>query len=1009
MLLRFWVCAMVSILLNIRGIQAQCADPSPSGDCDQDGIINGLDSDADNDGILDLYECQDLVEESFQSSNGISVSFVFPSATTGIFIDLYALDNSFKINVNGTDLVDNELQFETAPSTAADSDLVFASDGTRHGRNGNPDVWNINGGPGDPIVRLKISADGQILILGKRFSNSDLEELIVQTGDPQLNNLTWNLTSENTVTISQEVVGPTYIEGQIFGLDCNNDTDGDGTPDYLDLNSDDDLCPDAIEGDDNLMNDDLLDNTAIAGGVNECGIPLALAPLGQGVGTSIDPNQMDPSCLSFTIDDFSPSCIGNDDGHAIINVRNGTGNYLYELIPGQIIQSSNEFTMLTAGNYTVIVTDPNSNFVTTLSFTISPSPYDCLTCQTTSIAFDCKGTSGSINVTPTGGIPPYCFSINGGQIQKDGLFENLSEGTYIINIQDDSGQSVSCDEEVDLIILPVTEIADRICFGDSVTIGSSVYFDAGRYVDTLQSATDCDSIISLNLEVSDLIRFDQIISLCDGEEFPVGANTYSASGNYTDTLQSVTGCDSVVATELNFFAGYEIDQEIQICEGDSFVIATNVYTSPGIYKDSLLSSSGCDSLVNTELQFFPMPGSNLEFSICEGDSIIVAQSVYYLAGNYSDTLQNQSGCDSIISTELTILFHSEFSQSHELCSGDSLAVGTSVYTMSRDHIDTLQNVRGCDSLVYSSLEFIEQIELTQEARLCPGEAIEVGANTYTSSGQYIDTLTSQRGCDSIVSTIVMNLESSEFFQELVLCYGEEHAVGSSTYNLSGNYIDTIENNRGCDSIIRTDLFIFEEIIYNQSVELCATDSIFVGTSLYQVAGMYSDSLLSSVGCDSIVNTALSFLPIEQRSESYSLCAGDSLELDIGAFVESGSTTFLIEEEGECDYELTINIELESEEICKIKNCKAYIPNAFSPDNDGMNDEFQPFSNAVTFTQMRIYDRWGSKVFESKKPNPKWDGTFQGKHLSPSVFVYLIEGVCKNGEEIFFAADLTLIR
>ena len=118
-------------------------------------------------------------------------------------------------------------------------------------------------GPGDPVVRLKISADGQILILGKRFSNSPLEELIVQPGDPPLNSIAWNINVANTVTISQEVIGPTYINGQIFGLDCVNDSDGDGTPDYLDLNSDNDLCPDAIEGDQDFTNDDLLDDTSI--------------------------------------------------------------------------------------------------------------------------------------------------------------------------------------------------------------------------------------------------------------------------------------------------------------------------------------------------------------------------------------------------------------------------------------------------------------------------------------------------------------------------------------------------------------------------------------------------------------------------------------------------------------------------------------------------------------------------------------------------------------------------
>ena len=1058
---RFLLSAFISFFLLIGETHTQCTDPSPSGDCDQDGIINGLDSDADNDGILDLFECQDRVEESFESSNGISTTFVFPAATTGIFIDLYALDNSFKININGTDLVDDELQFQIGPSTPADSDLIYASDGTRFGRNGNPQIWNINGGPGDPIVRLKMSPDGQVLILGKRFTNSILEQLIVQPGDPQFNNITWNQNATNMVTISQEVVGPTYINGQIFGLDCNNDTDGDGTPDYLDLNSDDDLCPDAIEGDENLMNEDLLDNTAIDSGVDECGIPLVLGPRGQGVGTSIDPTLMSSACLSFTIAPSSPSCIGNNDGAAIINVMNGLSNYLYELNPGQITQSTNEFNELAAGDYTVIVTDPNSNFETTLFFTIDPSPYDCLTCQARSTMFDCaSNTRGSIDVTPSGGISPYCFSINGAQVQKDGLFENLTEGIYTFEILDRSGQAVTCNQVVDLIELPVVEYMENICFGDSVMIGNRVYTESGMYADTLESVAGCDSIVNLDLQISDLIQFDQMVSLCSGDALTVGANNYTLPGNYVDTLQSVTGCDSIVTSRLNIFDSFDINQAVSICNGDTFRIAESIYILPGSYTDTLINANGCDSIVNTELQYFdvpetnqeificegdslsvessiyflpgnytdtlinangcdsivlteleyfPMPGSNQAFSICDGDSIEVAGSVYYFSGNYTDTLQNLDGCDSIILTELNILNHTEYFQSMSLCNGDSLAVGTSTYTISGDYLDTLRNAQGCDSLIHTNLEFLDEIAITQEAEICPGEFIEVGLSTYTISGTYIDTLISRRGCDSIVNTIVMDLAPSEFFQAIDLCSGETLLVGSRIYDSSGIFMDTLENSVGCDSIIQTELFVRDEIVFSQSLERCANDFILVGNTVYDEAGIYLDTLLSRDGCDSLVSTNLSFLDIEQISESYKLCAGDSIEHDLGVFVEPGIFTFLIEEEGDCDFEFIVNIESEDEEICRFENCKAFIPNVFSPGNDSMNEMFQPFSEAVTFTQMMIYDRWGNKIFQSEDSNPSWNGTLNGRLLAPGVFVYVIEGFCKNGEEILFADDVTLIR
>jgi len=392
-----------------------------------------------------------------------------------------------------------------------------------------------------------------------------------------------------------------------------------------------------------------------------------------------------------------------------------------------------------------------------------------------------------------------------------------------------------------------------------------------------------------------------------------------------------------------------------------------------------------------------MPRTDQSISICEGDSLVIEDNVYLLTGIYSDTLINFNGCDSIVNTDLLVINHTAFNQSFQLCAGDTLTVDSSLYTSSGDYIDTLVNARGCDSLVYTRVEFIDQIEFMQEADLCPNESFEVGLNLYTASGVYVDTLLAQSGCDSIVTTILGSLVNSEFFQSVEICFGESILVGSNVYDASGNYTDVIESYNGCDSMIQTELIVLENIVYDQNFELCASDSLIVGMSVYQETGTYVDSLISYKGCDSIVNTNLTVLDIEQRFESYNLCEGDTIDLEVGLFFEQGSYPFIIDEEGECDYELIINIESESEEICKIENCKTYIPNIFSPDRDGFNERFKPFSNVVTFKEMIIFDRWGNKLFGSTDSNPVWDGTFQNQKVMPAVYVYLIEGVCKNGD------------
>ncbi len=69
--------------------------------------------------------------------------------------------------------------------------------------------------------------------------------------------------------------------------------------------------------------------------------------------------------------------------------------------------------------------------------------------------------------------------------------------------------------------------------------------------------------------------------------------------------------------------------------------------------------------------------------------------------------------------------------------------------------------------------------------------------------------------------------------------------------------------------------------------------------------------------------------------------------------------------------------------------KVYIPNAFSPNNDGVNDVFRPEGRNFVLTEMRVYDRWGSLVYESTEANAAWNGRFKGDFVDNGVFIYVI--------------------
>ncbi|MCC6460323.1 MAG: gliding motility-associated C-terminal domain-containing protein [Saprospiraceae bacterium] len=72
-------------------------------------------------------------------------------------------------------------------------------------------------------------------------------------------------------------------------------------------------------------------------------------------------------------------------------------------------------------------------------------------------------------------------------------------------------------------------------------------------------------------------------------------------------------------------------------------------------------------------------------------------------------------------------------------------------------------------------------------------------------------------------------------------------------------------------------------------------------------------------------------------------------------------------------------------------CPLYVPNAFSPDDDGRNDLFETNSSCVyLYYRLMVFDRWGNQIFMSEDPQVGWDGRYRGKELPPAVFVWVLE-------------------
>ena len=88
----------------------------------------------------------------------------------------------------------------------------------------------------------------------------------------------------------------------------------------------------------------------------------------------------------------------------------------------------------------------------------------------------------------------------------------------------------------------------------------------------------------------------------------------------------------------------------------------------------------------------------------------------------------------------------------------------------------------------------------------------------------------------------------------------------------------------------------------------------------------------------------------------------------------------------------------------------FLPTAFTPNGDGLNDFFgisNPFATGELLA-FDIFDRWGNIVFSTTDPLDKWNGSYKGTPVNPGVFLYRIQFRCE-GEEGVKSGNVTVIR
>jgi gliding motility-associated-like protein len=307
---------------------------------------------------------------------------------------------------------------------------------------------------------------------------------------------------------------------------------------------------------------------------------------------------------------------------------------------------------------------------------------------------------------------------------------------------------------------------------------------------------------------------------------------------------------------------------------------------------------------------------------------------------------------------------------------------------------TIENLMNSKCRIISDIFSVEVLPITFEVEriICEGDLLEFGTQELSSSGTFIESFISESGCDSIVTLNLEVRDEPEFEIDYVVtdpaCQGlfpgsiqvnnVSGGIEPYTYSLDenvntigffedlqvGSYTITIVDSIGCEDSFTH--LLNEEIPF--FLDAGSDFDIKLGESVFP-----------------IVNHNYSLVDIEWSAHNDISCS-DCIDPEIFP-LQDGEYILTAENDRGCVLSDTILVRVDD-----TKN--VFIPNSFSPNQDGINDVFEIYSQLNIVKEIKnflVYDRWGNMIFDGKTSNTfSWDGTFDNRPASLGMYVYFIE-------------------
>lgn len=728
-----------------------------------------------------------------------------------------------------------------------------------------------------------------------------------------------------------------------------------------------------------------------------------------------------PSALTIdSVTHTDVDCHSAQNGSITMYANGGTGAITFNLLPGGITNQTGGFQNLAGNTYTIVATDINGCSLSSSVSVYEPPALQFVSALSTNII--CFGQqNGTITVQGTGGTPGLNYLLSPGNSSNTiGSFSSLQQNTYTVTLSDANACSITTSlvvVEPPLVKFDSVTVQHVKCFGQSNAmihafasggVGTLTYtitpspsvnttgifngLSTGSYTISVADTKSCSASTIVNIFqpqplVENLVSSSNVTcyggndgsiivqatggtlpyvftQLPNGISSSTGSYLSVSAGVYTMLVTDAKGCQDSI-------------QNIGITQPPPIVFTTVTHEDITCYYDTTGSISAVATGGTGAIVFTLNPQVGVQSSWGQFENL--------KGGIYTLTATDASGCTAtsivIIKQNLEIVA-SEVNLSQPICHGDA------------NGWISMNAVGGVSPLTYS---------------MNGGPFINPGLWQNLVAGTYNFTIMDALGCVKDTTMVLTEPDIVHATVDIgdVKCPGQEDGTlrifatggrGDFTYyvkpglninkhgffqNLGvGQYTITVKDSSNC---------VFDTtVVLKESAD--AMDLKFEKKNL---------------GCFGFGTEGWAQALVTGGTPPYSYAwqTNPIQTTDRIDGLRYGYYSIVVTDASGC--ELNDKIYIEPGPCCE----EIFLPNAFSPNGDGKNDEWRVVTAiGLDLQQLVIYDRWGNKVWETTDIANGWDGNFRGKKMDTETYFYLLRYKClHDGKNYTLKGDLILLR